>query len=87
MRWWWWGKSTFGSQRCDEIERRYPKKVQHKKGHKAAERLLNGVRDWTTAEGFGGGVTKKGRRHSLVFLSALVSSFVGVGVLSKSSNL
>ena len=30
---------------------------------------------------------KKSRRHSLVFLSALVSSFVGVGVLSKSSNL
>ena len=30
---------------------------------------------------------KKGRRHSLVFLSALVSSFVGVVVLSKSSNL
>ena len=53
------GKSTFGSQRCDEIERRYPKKVQHKKGHKAAERRRTGVRDWTTAEGFGGGVTKK----------------------------
>ena len=30
---------------------------------------------------------KKSRRHSLVSLSTLVSSFVGVGVLSKSSNL
>ena len=30
---------------------------------------------------------KKSLRHSLVFLSALVSSCVGVGVLSKSSNL